>query len=252
MKDDQRQRANARQTLSDRITQQISKQHLEPRSRMSIVIEQVGYASLVLVSFVFVVLVVNWIGFWLKSSGLGEFVYYGPDGIQALVESLPIVAILLAIVGFTGVMKALNHYDVSYKHPLVMIGGVIIISALATGVWLAQTGINEELAERTDRDELPVLKPVYGGKLTFILHSTRAIVGPVLNLESEKLTIGVPKTSVDVETNTETAYPIGKPNIGDRVRIIVIRKAGNVPVARVILLSPPHSQLTPSVPTVSN
>lgn len=240
-------------SLVSRITEQIQSDHIEPRSKMNVTIEQVGYASLVLVLFVFVVLVINWLGFRIRSTGTLDFAQYGPEGYRAMLEALPYGFLLLCLVGLAATIAAIRHYDMSYRRPLQVMASVLVLS-IGLGTVLAVSGVNEELAEQADKEEIPqtIVHRLYRGTLTIHHQSTRLIIGPVVEQQPQRLRIAVrAQRLVDIATNDETQYPTGEPMVGDQVRILIIRE-GNFPLARVILLSQPRPQLTPLTPTSSN
>ncbi|MBI4185609.1 hypothetical protein HY524_00985 [Candidatus Berkelbacteria bacterium] len=225
--------------LSERIAKQIASEHIAPRSTTSIVIEQLGYASIVLVVLTVAVVAVNGISFWFRTSGLGDFAAYGTDGVQAIAESVPSGLVLSAIVGLIGGLIAIRHYDISYKQPIILLVSGIVLLTFGLGISLAQTGINEALAERADQDDLPLLQPLYQHRLEYRQAKTRAVVGPVMQIGQMRLIIGVGEQPIEVKTADDTEYPIGKPTVGDHVRVLLIKRAGQ-PIARVILLGTPR------------
>lgn len=230
-------------SLADRVTEQIASQHVTPRSTASIWIEQLGYLSLAAVIFTSAVLLINWVGFQIKATGALDFVAYGADGYLAVLEALPYGFLLLCLLGLAGTLLALRHFDLSYRKPLLVLGGVLVLS-LGLGTLLAASGVNETLAEQAEREPEPptVVHRLYRGTLTVRHHSPRLIIGPVIGQSERQLTIGIPAgRSAAVQTNEQTEYPTGKPLLGDIVRVLVIRRDDS-PVARVILLRQPRPQ----------
>ncbi len=226
-------------SLADRVANRIAKEHVQPRSATSIWIEQLGYVVLAVVIFAVATLLINWVGFQIRAVGIFEFTRYGRDGYVALLEALPYGFLLLCLLGLAATVLAVRHFDISYRKPLWVTASILLLS-LGLGTIMATSGVNERLAEQADQAKAPptVVHRLYRGRLTAVHHSTRLIIGPVIEQQANRLRIGLPpQRAIDVTTTSQTQYPTGKPTIGDQVRILVVRQ-GNLPVARVILLAP--------------
>lgn len=224
-------------TLSAQVVERVRHERIAPRGSLSILAEQAGYAVLFLTVFVIGILAINWIGFWLRVGGFGDFLGLGPLGLMAFVSGFPYGLLVLFILAYVLTLALLRHYDLSYRQPILLLAAGLLVSALLVGAGLAKSGLNERIAERVEQGQLQPLRVLYQHRLEFRHQSGHAVAGPVVDLGEHHLTILIRRGEVTLETDEQTQYPNGRPELDDHVRALIERiEERDHPLARIILI----------------
>lgn len=190
--------------ITDQVRKRITKEQLKPRSKLSIVAEQLGYAALFGLFFLALVLSINWLGFWLRITGNVAFLGQGILGLKAFFGGFPFGLIVLIIVAFGLTILVLRHYDISYKQPLLLLSVGLLVLAVIAGSGLARSGLNEKIAEGVEMGQLAPLRPLYQGKADFSQVSQRGLVGRIKAIELDRIIVITPRGEVEAIISPST------------------------------------------------
>lgn len=211
-------------SLAEQAAARIQREHITPRSRMSVLAEQAGYVLLFLVVFASLVFVVNLIWYWFRESGASVFFGLGWPGTRAALLVLPYSLLGLALLAFGLTILTLRHYDISYRQPATVVIGILVL-ALGLGGWMGVSALNARLAARVEQGGFRPLAP-YMTRHAYPEITDYTLIGTLDAVAQDELSVRTRERTVVVEVGADTSYrPSRSLLIGERVHVVGERLA---------------------------
>lgn len=238
-----------KQSIASEATARIRSEHILPRPLGSIIAEQIGYTIVFVALFGLVVLLINILTFWLRVSGIGDFLGHGLLGIQAFALALPYQIVVITIIAITLMLVTLRHFDISYKKSYLglVVALVFVSTGLALGV--ARTGLNETISGRVADGHLRPLAPLYRGTDEYSQQTRHSVVGRIESVNDDVITVAVHHGTLRIRIDNSTRLMNDRETLvpGRTIRVLGRQVENGEFTARVIIIprSRPQSQAMP-------
>lgn len=147
--------------LSKKIMAKIKKKQLKIKSKKLIFLEQISLAGSLVLSFIFIILLINSLFFWLKTNHQLAILTLGKPGWIAFLEAFPYLRIFLALFLFIFASLLLKKYDISYKKPYKWLLILIFLSLVITALLLIKLRFNERLGQQIHQGRFRRFQPLF-------------------------------------------------------------------------------------------
>ncbi len=206
--------------IVDRVLDQIEAKRIAMRSKLSLMVERLGLDGLGVLLFLTVVLAINLIVFWARSTRLVDSLALGSAGLRAMLEAFPyqwLIIGIVACVAVTGLVKTLRG-DNRPMAPLTVVA--LVGSAVLIGLAGAVAGTTERLLAAASHAERPT--PPARAVYALTEHRGRSsLVGSVVETTPTGIIVQVGRETVLVTVTSHTQR-ISSPALtpGDRVMVV--------------------------------
>lgn len=227
--------AMKKQDLTKKVMEQIHEGRAKMHPRIHFIIGSTLLGTGLVGAIVLATLFINFAFFRLQTHAPFGYLWFGRFGLRPFFAIFPWLPLFVATAGFVGAIILLRHFDISYKWGLAGLVVGLLALVLTTGLLLSPLGFNEQ-ARR-----FGPLRPFYPDRFA----GEDWVVGEVLKVEDEKMTITTPEgDKVAVLWSEETLLPFGADfKVGEKVRVVGQRQDENTFVAKGIGRDGMHWQM---------
>jgi hypothetical protein len=194
---------------ADQVLEKIKREKIAVKSRINVVLSRLGYDGLLLSLFSVLALIAGVILVWLIGNRdlLSD---YGANGWLSFLQSFPYLPAGIFALLFLVFIFGFRRFDFSYKKPLVIISGFLLVLVIGIAWLLSINPVGKNLFTR-------------GGQMMQVGKSQGAnfVSGTVVEVGSDYLTLEYDNGQKEtVYLSDTTHYRFGEPEEGDFVRSV--------------------------------
>lgn len=198
------------------------------RPRWQFVLRAVLMTTLAVLLAIIAVFFISLVVFTWRASGTGFLPHFGTRGWILTLSAIPWWVILVALAGSLGLIVVLERTTPSYRRPVIVVFGVVLVIGLAAGTLLAYVGFHERFGQYVEEHNVPIFGPTY-----HTLRNREADVltlGTIQKVNGKKLTVlTVNNEKVTVKITDDTDVPPNwTPTVGERIAVIGRRSGSTV------------------------
>lgn len=215
-------------SVSDKILNKIKKGDIKMKPKIYFILRMILLTLGVLFLFLFIIYLISFIMFSLRTSGLLFMPRFGFFGIGILFSSLPWLLILLAITLIIVLEIFTKHFTFIYRQPLLYSLLIIIVLILTLSFLIEKTPFHSNLFLSARERHLPMFGPFYRNYGAPPLHDVHR--GVVSEITENGFTMETPRDEalniiITPETRIISEEEIKK---GDELVIFGARNDGTV------------------------
>jgi hypothetical protein len=215
-------------SISDKIIDKIKSGDIKMKPRISFVLKMALLALGAFFLFFFIIYLVSFIIFSLRTSGVLFLPRFGFHGLGILFGSLPWVLVLIVAILIVALEIFSKRFTFIYRRPIIYSLLIIIVLALAIGFLIERTPFHSSLFLSARDRHLPVMGPFYRNLGAPPIHNVnRGIVSEITD-NGFKIETSCGETLVIIVNPQTHLYPEEKIEVGDEIVILGERNDGTV------------------------
>lgn len=216
---------NPTDPIKDRVLAEIREKRIAMRPKLSFTFETFFAALVALVVLAVSAALASFIVFGLRVNGHDSLLAFGPRGIGAFLLIFPWPLLILNILLVIFLETLLRRFKFGYRSPVLYLLLALAALAIAAGLALDRTSVNDDLLDRADRGALPSpFAELYEHVRSPAPHDRGIYRGMVTAIGTSTFTMMHDDDDQDLDEGSYTvAFPPGFPasslTVGERVYV---------------------------------
>ena len=234
-----------KKSITSEVLDKIKSGDIKMKSRLYFCLKIFLLALGVLILSFFIVYIVSFIIFSLRSSGILFLPSFGSPGMKIFLKSLPWVLILVAAILIILLEMFTKHLTFVYRRPIIYSLLVIIFFSLLFGFMIEKTPFHSGFFMLSKEDRLPLFGPMYRDFGAPKLNNVH--YGMILEITDDGFIIETPRNEeITIIINSETKIKIDSDFKENDMIVVMGDRSGDVVEAVEIHKTERNNNLFPS------
>lgn len=147
--------------IKDAVLEKIKSGQIKMRPKLYFILKTILAAGGIIAVGVFVILLISFINFHLRTSGIGYLPGFGFRGFGVYLKLLPWFLIFISVVSILVLEILAKRFNFVYRRPIFYSLLAIILIALIGGFIIEKTPLHPKLLLQAREGKLPLAGPVY-------------------------------------------------------------------------------------------